>query len=483
MEIQELAKPLKELEDYETKANNEEIVAWFRKVRVSCLDSTSAHAIFLKLQEILRKNDIDLYDEKSPYYNILLAFVHDFFGDTDSAIVDVDLTVLGFKKLGKQKDWHQAISNWFYGLLLCKQGQFERAKAKIDDAIKIISKMDKEQNHFGQYSNKYKDMIAKIKVSDENMRSEFQSRLAEKSLQINQSENPNVDKKPLFPWPRNQHKSAHRQFAPDDTPMKLPGSGKKPHDPKLPLMDESELSSKNSEPSLRHIIIPVDVRALKDLNVNSIFLESDLFEQLQSYEKIKENRQKPEKGTANPKHLVIPRFPNYGKASAGPNGIPNLSNHFAIEKANSVDETLTITFDGILHHVNLKNKDEISDRDGKTYGWLKVIGESMNNASPISINDKDYILFCFNNDMEYCTGKIVVAYLPEGEPQPSQLVVKRLMKSKEQYLLQNKHPEFVLHSESTLDEDPITGLSLKKDIKIVSDNQIVGEVIAIAKPK
>ena len=73
-------------------------------------------------------------------------------------------------KLGKDKDWQRVISYWFYGLLLCKQGQFDRAKAKIDDAIKIIAKMDKEQHHFGQYSNEYTDMIETIKVSSTNMR-------------------------------------------------------------------------------------------------------------------------------------------------------------------------------------------------------------------------------------------------------------------------------------------------------------------------
>lgn len=168
--------PFNKLEDYEIKANNEEIVEWFRKVRAACTGSESSSTIISDIQEILEKNDIDLYGEKSPYYNFLLAYVHDFFGDSpDDAIKNIESSASGFMKLGKDKDWQRVISYWFYGLLLCKQGQLDRAKAKIDDAIKIITKMDKEQHHFGQYSKEYTDMIETIKVSNTNMRANLKA--------------------------------------------------------------------------------------------------------------------------------------------------------------------------------------------------------------------------------------------------------------------------------------------------------------------
>jgi hypothetical protein len=512
MEFEELAQPLKELEDYEIKANNEEILAWFRKVRAACLDTASLHAIILELQEILKKNDIDLYDEKSPYYNILLAYVRDFFGNTDAAIANVDSSVLGFKKLGKEKDWHQAISNWFYGLLLCKQGQFDRAKAKIDDAIKIILKLYKEQYHFGQYSNEYKDMIETIKVSAANMRDQSQSRLAHNSLQGSESKDSGTDQKNKSVLDRlkgvltsnpslTQKASDINSSGPQNTPIKNSGAQKN-NQPKgknsssdgtPPKGPETKLLSGNNNSHLRHIIIPVDMRAIENLDTNSTPLEPKWFDKLQAYEEKKahhdgmEPQSELEQNGTQPKRIVIPSFPNYGQATAGPAGKAYLPDHSQVEKADAIDETFQIKFEGKEHKVNFINSQ--SNRtfvEGKNYGWLKVTGESMNNASPIPINDKDHVLFCESHDLESCAGKIVVAILSDSETQPPQLVIKYLLKLISPLPLRtdgwNEYSKFMLHSESSLDKDPKTGMSYKNDIEIDKDYQIVGEVLAVAKP-
>ena len=211
MVFEELDQPLKKLEEYEKEAKNEEIVEWFRKVQAARSDAANLRAIILDLREVLEKHDIDPYREKSPYYNFLLAYAYDSSGDTDVAIVNVDLSVSGFRKLGEAKDRQQAVSNWFCGLLLCKQGKFDIAKEKIDIAIDIFSKLDKERYLLGEYSKEYKDVIEKIKVSYANIRAEVQSKQSLfNRLKGTQTSNP----------PLAQKASDHNSSRPQDTPIK-----------------------------------------------------------------------------------------------------------------------------------------------------------------------------------------------------------------------------------------------------------------------
>jgi len=155
MAMKDLTQPLDVLEARELQVDNKEIIAWIQKVRSACVNISSSQSIISDISEIIDKHDIDRHDEKLPYYNFLLAYARGFFSDTEGAIIVAELSASGFKKLGK--DWQQATSNWLHGILLFKQGQFERAKAKIDDAIKIISELAKEQYRLGFY-DKHKEL-------------------------------------------------------------------------------------------------------------------------------------------------------------------------------------------------------------------------------------------------------------------------------------------------------------------------------------
>lgn len=150
----ELIQPLNKLEKYETDV---EIIQWLHKVQATCLDAPSSRAIISELIELRENDDVDRYDEKSPYYDILLAYSYAISEDIETAIEEVDSSVSGFKKFGEEKHWQQAISSWFHGLLLCKQGQHDSAKAKIDNSIKIISELADEQYRLGFYE-KHKDL-------------------------------------------------------------------------------------------------------------------------------------------------------------------------------------------------------------------------------------------------------------------------------------------------------------------------------------
>ncbi|MGC1379196.1 MAG: S24 family peptidase, partial [Anaerolineales bacterium] len=266
-----------------------------------------------------------------------------------------------------------------------------------------------------------------------------------------------------------------------------------PHPPPPP---SSPIASSTNGPPLLYVSIPVDTQALKNLNQETALLDANLFEQLKDFNAHIANRP-PSKESVTSKntgrtvtppsqpHIVVPRFPIFGQVRAGPGGEAYLDTSYL--KADAIDETLIVTFEGRNYKVNFVNDYAATFVDGKQYGWLKVKGESMNNAINKPISCGDYILFHKNQHPDFCTGKIVVALLPETEAQPPHLVVKRLIK------LTGKIPErtdgygnelikFILRSESLLDVDPETGDDYKKEISIFEESQLVGDVIAIAKP-
>ncbi len=110
----------------------------------------------------------------------------------------------------------------------------------------------------------------------------------------------------------------------------------------------------------------------------------------------------------------------------------------------------------------------------------------MNKTSPSPILPNDYVLFCENHNFESCIRKIVIALVSELEGYPPRTIVKRLVKMSGETIRQEdgyaaELHKYMLHSESSLERDPISGVSFKKDIEIEREFQIAGEVIAIAK--
>jgi hypothetical protein len=176
-------------------------------------------------------------------------------------------------------------------------------------------------------------------------------------------------------------------------------------------------------------------------------------------------------------NYIIPGFPVYGQVTAGLSGEPWLD--YLGWDADAVDETLLINLEGHAYRVCFVNDVPITFVEGRHYGWFKVRGASMNNAARKPINHNEYVLFCENHDPEACAGKIVIASLPELDAQPPQLVLKRLVKVP---LREDGYQsKFILRSESLLNNDPITGMSFRKDIEIVKDDQIKGDVVVIAR--
>ncbi|MEW6401282.1 MAG: hypothetical protein AB1649_05745 [Chloroflexota bacterium] len=181
--------------------------------------------------------------------------------------------------------------------------------------------------------------------------------------------------------------------------------------------------------------------------------------------------------------IYVPSFPIYGQITEKEPYLPDSS---ALEKAPPVSETFRLILDGKEYSVFLLERDAISDGATREYGWFRVSGRSMNNTHPIPIEDCYYVLFVQNPDTESCIGKIVLAIVQDFETDRPQIVVRRLLKSKSPFSigsnLEIQYAKYSLHSESTFDKDPKTGESYRSEIKLLKDEQVVGEVVAIARP-
>ncbi len=267
--------------------------------------------------------------------------------------------------------------------------------------------------------------------------------------------------------------------------------GKKKDDSSTPPPSTPGPTSQNAkDPNIRHLIIPIDVSALNDEGTELIPLEHDDFQRLEIFEtqKVHPNN-KDEQPVANrsaspqKRVILIPSFPIYGFATAGPNGEAQLPDPDGLETVGAIQDTLEGIFAGETYKVGFIDSPVPSFAPNKRYGWFKITGYSMTKAG---IEPNDYVLFRENRNLESCAKKVVIALAADLETQPPRVTVKRLVKMSGEVPCNDDGfgPElckFVLHSESFLERDPKTSISFKRDIEIENDHQLIGDVIAIAK--
>lgn len=190
-------------------------------------------------------------------------------------------------------------------------------------------------------------------------------------------------------------------------------------------------------------------------------------------------------------YFITPNVPIFGGVSAGPYGVYTLDepdylaandvnatvrlegNEYKVYSIKVGDRQISISMMDFLTSILSRDNREKLQLEGTRYGWLKVMGNSMNHAVPVTIQNGDFILFQEFKNKDDCIGKIIVAAVPSEDPYGSNLAVKRLIKIGEKYLLR---------SESNFVIDPITGVNFKIDLDFDEGYQVMGIVIAVAKP-
>jgi hypothetical protein len=453
-----------------------------------------------KMVDILRediKNSEDRYRYREPYLKIFLSYAY--------IVANINTEAMSYAGKTHEYDWDNkwdyALSRWFLGIVYLKNNLCQEARNELTDAQNKLEQYctDAQKRHKDKRANKCNEVIKLIKDTIENL-------------------------------PKRTPQSSLSMAA---------GPGYTPPGNKDPIKEKNEKNQKDGTPPMNiNIRIPVDIRSTDNFDQVSVQkqhnrqnLESaqtdnsrsdiDLLSWLWFSPSLPRVNRSALLGSEIPpqnideikdlfdlSYIVTPSFPLYGRASAGPNGWPVLDEP---DYSAAIDETSLIQLEGKEHRIYSEKKGDkqisistsdfltsifpprISERfklNGKRFGWLKVIGNSMNNASPTPIESGDYVLFYKNNDMNSCINQIVVAAVPNFGSDAPRLAIKRLIKlvdsSNENGNDKTKAKpaeKFYLHSESLFDIDPDTGENYGIDLELVDDNQIIGVVIAVASTK
>lgn len=461
------------------------------KDEVLLLNKNTAGRKIITLQEDLHRDS--RYVSWQPYLAVFLAYAY--------SVLDVGSDALKWAKRIHTysclwtSDWDKALSHWFLGTVYCQNNLFAEASIELTTAKEILERHAGNANNAGKYAD------AK------------ESNNAIKLIEIITAVLP-----PRIPQP-SLAASAPPGYIPPAQPNPAEGQDEKNQkDGTLPM-----------NINVLNINIPIDVRPTNnvdnkfDNSVNNKFdLDADISSSFWLEPSLPEAGRSSLLGQEIPpqnvveikdlvgylSYIITPSFPLYGSASAGPNGCPVLNepDYLAV-----IDETSLIRFEDQEYRIYSEKKGDgqisisksdfltsifppqISERfglKGKRYGWLKVVGNSMNKADPIPIESGDYVLFYRNDNPAVCLDKIVVATLPGSAPNAPRLVIKKLKKAKEKLPKTSNGKvaiqpveKFYLHSDSLLDIDPDTGDDYKSDMELDEDHHIVGVVVAVASVK
>lgn len=287
------------------------------------------------------------------------------------------------------------------------------------------------------------------------------------------------------PSGRDNNNGGEKPEAHDD------GLGKRP-DPTMSLhinipidirstdhIDQTSLPYLHSQPELNsRIETPIEANFI---NVES-FVSPPLGEMKQH---ISENENGIPIDVPHIGYLATPSLPIYGSASAGPRG------DIMLDEPNynaAIDESAFVRIDKGEYEIHSVRNDKravnisytdfltsITPRknrrnDGKTYGLLKVTGNSMNKTEPVTIDEHDYVLFIELKDRTLTANKGKVVVVSQSIGGSIRLLLKRLVWDNDQWLLRSY----------SRGNDPDTELPYE-DLLFDDCYRLIGEVIAVAK--
>jgi|GEM_PF-1843384 len=368
------------------------------------------------------------------------------------AITQVSKNALAAVECFRVHKFNQAIACWYIAALYYKTGNTAES-----------------QKHSEKAQNLFKAIVVSANYKNHNLRQR-----AEEAKKVFDRWRSGVQAPPKIAHTIGNLFSQKKDKSQKDSEPKLTTRGFTPKDFSIsePISDK--------KPDIRHIIIPIDIGALREKAYQAHLLDHETFKNLEDYNRVSLLGNTEQKTSVQPKpekRLIVRPFPIYGQVSAGPNGESMLTPDHALGASSEVYNDMICNIEGKTHKIQFVPPFAGNFLSHKKYGWLKVKGHSMNKARPLSINPNDYILFCENHNIETCVNKIVIAQAPEIEGYPPRTMVKRLLSIFDTNLYKYK---FWLHSESSLKNDPVTNASYEKDVEIENEYQIIGEVLAVA---
>ncbi len=414
----------------------------------------NAMQLIKELQDSLYKIE---YSENWPLLRIYISFCYCILNDLHSARIWAEDAVRILN--ATNKEWNLAFVYWFLAAIYGEDGYFKDSREQYISAQKIFHKImiNTLNNNVGY-----------------RLKKECSKRINQIKYWISIIAS---DRSRLFDSVRKEQKV--QGFTVVDEPNSAEAG------------DNNRVNNVLSSPTNLNIHFPIDIR-LTDVDT-SIPFDLNLFNMTEDPRISKSNpSDKTNADDSNKEfpiptnipaftYLLTPGLPIYGKATAGPDGHVTLDDP---DYSGTVDESPAVRIEGKEYKLrslkqgdnqigisyddfykSLSSLNEAIEFRGKQYGWLKVSGNSMNDAGLIPIENGDYVLFYENRNPRI--EQIIIACLPGPDLQNLPLVVKRL---------KLKNGKLILRSESC-----------DKDVNypdiVINREQLLGEVVAIAEPK
>lgn len=443
--------------------------------------------ILINMQEQLPDNEAMMI----PLVSIFLAHCHNsscFAGNQNSisaAVRYAEDACAGFQSLGAE--YNQILSDCYLELI---HGSVSDTEKRISHLYRANQLLEELLDLTGD-SIKRKSIVEMQIEIQASIKSPKLTDLSEPSIPQSESKRPQSSSGGLL---SKLGLTSPKPKGPDSTPLKTHAftvnmpqlqpnapAGKKPRLHRW-TRKSLQILPPSSGSSSFYITIPVDTNALLNPGQKSEPLEENLYESLKNYNKYspdepQANQSEQDKIAKTPlrTRFAIPSFSIYGRATAGPEGKINFEEP---ECASGVTEDYYGEFAGIKHKVYSTDERDrkITIVTSRTYGWLQIEGESMNMATPVPIHDHDYVLFYKIEDLECCEDRVVIASKPGSDEEHPLLMIKRLVALvPKTQRADNTGKKYFFHSESSRD-------AYKKDIEFTEANQLIGEVVAVAKP-
>ena len=441
------------------------------QTQVLLLDSTTAGKKIDELKEDIQRAD-SRYASMEPYFLIFLSYAYSLLSlGGDSVYYARKVQPYAWKN----NEWNLGLYYWFMGIVFLENNYVEEARNEFSSAQTTLEK------YCGLTPGKYKRgkvcklIISKIqknitKLPARQTHLPGAAAASFLSAKTNPGDGLKKDQKSDSPAPMNISIQIPVDIRSSDIFDQT--SGQNQHNQQNPESvltgnSQSELDplgwlrlARKEKPALEENEIPVEVAE----DIAGLFDQSFVF---------------------------TPSLPLYGGASLGLDGIPILDDpdysavvdeirlikifgeEYIITSLQKGDNQISISITDLRNSILDPEVTTTLRLNGKKYGWLKVLGYSMNKARPIPIETNDYVMFYELQNLSFCVGKIVIASLPNLEKNTTRLMVKRLVKIGKEYFFR---------SESEYMTDPTTGDDYLKDVPVVGATQLVGIVLAVASP-
>lgn len=369
------------------------------------------------------------FNDKLPYSSMLLFYVFYKWGKHFDAANYAKDAMNEFKQRGKS--YNQSIALWILALAYEKDNHIEQAQRTIIDALELVERKLSDCKRFTPMKAKQKDY--------ENIKAEM--RKVEDRL-----------------------KKMLRNNVPIDRPP-----------PEPPLDEDPPEENLNDQPSMPPTIkvnVPIDIKMSNQLRtlmsseigspVNAVAENMSL--SLPSNKYIDDSTTLPEEGQEILEQVSLPWLPVYDQAriDADPHGKGN------IQVSNRTPTAISNIMIGdqiyAIHAVRksaLGSGGHIKLVQTRNYGWVKVHGDSMMDFNP-RIEENDYVLFYHQQDSP--DDNVVIVRQSDTSIDEFPHLIKEYRKRDGLLYSHNKNKKYM-------------------PLKCYEDCQIVGIVIAVAKPQ